>query len=141
MKNGSFHASTLALLYLVAAPSALAQETVPKNGVQIEEITVTAEKRSENLKEVPASISVTSQTQLENEHVQDLTDLTRVTPSVSFSEQGGAGLANIEIRGISSTAGASTVGVYLDDVSMSVRNLQTLGQPVRPGPNSMQGVS
>jgi len=139
MSKTSWHLRAAALLYLGAAPIALGQEATPagtpsavataKNSGQIEVITVTAEKRSENLKEVPASISVMSQTQLEDQHVQDITDLTRSTPSVSFSEEGGAGLGNLEIRGISSTAGASTVGVYLDDVSMSVRNLQTLGQP------------
>jgi iron complex outermembrane recepter protein len=118
-----------ALLALGTAPVALAQTAAPVDKSQIEVITVTAEKRSENLKDVPESISVLSQTQLENEHVQDITDLTRAAPSISFTEQGGAGLGNLEIRGISSTAGASTVGVYLDDVSMSVRNLQTLGQP------------
>ena len=47
-----------AMLMLGTAPVALAQTAAPADKNQIEVITVTAEKRSENLQEVPESISV-----------------------------------------------------------------------------------
>lgn len=53
-------------------------------------------------------------------------------PNISFTAatgNGGAGpgTSNIEIRGISSGAGAATVGIYLGDVSVTVGNVYTMG--------------
>jgi|HubBroStandDraft_1064217.scaffolds.fasta_scaffold00076_50 iron complex outermembrane receptor protein len=88
----------------------------------IEEIIVTAQKRTENLREVPQSISVLSGTQIEEQHIDDYADLARVVPDLSFTNSGGPGLSNLEIRGISSTVGTSTVSIYLDDAPITIRN-------------------
>jgi iron complex outermembrane receptor protein len=97
---------------------------------QIETIVVTATKRQEDVTKVPLSVTVISGEALEDQHITNFTDLTRSVPNLSFSggaAGGGSGLSTIELRGISSQAGSSTVGVYLDDVSMSTRNLYSLG--------------
>ncbi|WP_426209454.1 TonB-dependent receptor [Massilia sp. TWP1-3-3] len=99
---------------------------------QIEVVRVTAQKRQEDLAKVAMSISAVSGEQLQAQHVIDVTDLTRIVPNISFtaaSGNGGAGpgTSNIEIRGISSAAGAATVGVYLGDVSITVGNVYTMG--------------
>ena len=99
---------------------------------QIEVVTVTAQKRKEDPNKVAMSISAVSGAQLQAQHVNDFTDLTRVVPNISFtaaSGNGGAGpgTSNIEIRGISSAAGAATVGVYLGEVSITVGNVYTMG--------------
>ncbi len=106
-----------------AAPPASAPIPVSsvKSG-QIELITVTANKRVEDIKDVPTSISVLGGTNLEEHHVTDYDDISRTAPGVSFGAQGGYGETNIEIRGISSTTGSATVGLYLDDVSITTRN-------------------
>jgi iron complex outermembrane receptor protein len=54
-------------------------------------------------------------------------DLTRNIPNISFTTQGGPGLGTVEIRGVSSQAGSATVSVYLDDVSLTTRNLYSQG--------------
>lgn len=102
------------------------------SGDQLEEVIVTAEKHTEDARKVPASITVVSATDIAEQHILEIADLTRSVPNLSFSSQGGAGNQNIELRGISSTAGSSTVAVYLDDVPLTVRNLDTQGQ-VEPG--------
>jgi len=89
---------------------------------QLEQIVVTANKRAEEAKDVPTSISVVGGYELEEHHVDDYDDITRSVPGVSFGAQGGFGQTNIEIRGISSTTGSATVGLYLDDVSITTRN-------------------
>jgi iron complex outermembrane receptor protein len=99
---------------------------------QIEVVTVTAQKRKEDPNKVAMSISAVSGAQLQAEHVNDFTDLTRIVPNISFtaaSGNGGAGpgTSNIEVRGISSAAGAATVGIYLGDVSITVGNVYTMG--------------
>jgi len=99
---------------------------------QIEVVTVTAQKRREDPNKVAMSISAVGGAQLQAQHVNDFSDLTRVVPNISFtaaSGNGGAGpgTSNIEVRGISSAAGAATVGIYLGDVSMTVGNVYTMG--------------
>lgn len=97
---------------------------------QLESVVVTATKRKEDVAKVPLSVTVISGDAIEDQHISNIADLTRAVPNLSFSggaQGGGSGLSNIELRGISSQAGSSTVGVYLDDVSMSTRNLYSLG--------------
>ncbi len=91
-------------------------------GDQLEEIVVTSQKRTENLKAVPQSISVITGTQLLEQHIDDYADLARNIPGLSFTDSGGPGLSNLEIRGISSTIGQPTVSIYLDDTPITIRN-------------------
>ena len=90
-------------------------------GGGLEEITVTAQKVTENLRNVPISVSVLKATQLADQHIETSEDITRSVPNFSFSSNGNPGSNILEMRGISSTAGASTVGIYLDDVAITQR--------------------
>lgn len=94
---------------------------------KVEEIVVTSQKRSENVRKVPLSVTVLSGAQLRAAHIQSFADLTRSVPNLSFSSQAGEGLSNLELRGVSSSAGTATVALYLDDVSLTTRNLPTEG--------------
>jgi len=93
----------------------------------LEEIVVTAQRRSEDLSKVPLSISALSGADVQAMHVVDFADLSRDIPNVSFTDTGGPGLSTIEIRGISSQAGTAAIGVYMDDVSLTTRNLYSQG--------------
>jgi outer membrane receptor protein involved in Fe transport len=94
---------------------------------RVEEIVVTSQKRSENVRKVPLSVTVLSGAQIKAAHIQHFADLTRAVPNLSFSSQAGEGLATLELRGIASQAGTATVALYLDDVSLTTRNLSTEG--------------
>ena len=107
-------------------PSAAASPPVVPSAAprgNLEEIVVTAQKRRETVRSVPESVSVLSGTQLQARQITTFEDLTRATPGLSFAAGGGPGLDNIEIRGISSTSGNATVGIYLDEVPITVSNL------------------
>ena len=52
---------------------------------QIEEIVVTAQKRSQKLIDVPLSVQVHSAETLENAVIQDVADLSLITPGVTIS--------------------------------------------------------
>lgn len=95
----------------------------------IHTVVVTAQKRKEDPSKIAMSISAISGEELQAQHVTDFTDLTRSIPNISFSGNNGAGpgLENIEIRGVSSSAGASTVGIYMDDTSVTVGNVYSMG--------------
>jgi iron complex outermembrane receptor protein len=93
------------------------------NDSQIQEIVVTAQKRTENAKDVPLSISNISGDDLNARHIADFDDLTRSVPNVSFESHGTEGLSNIEIRGVSSEVGSAVVGVYLDETSITMQGI------------------
>ena len=88
----------------------------------VPELVVTAQKRAENVRDVPLSISVLTGDQLAKQHVANYADLARSTPGLSFSNTGSSGLSRISLRGISSAQGSATVGVYLNDVSLTIPN-------------------
>jgi len=91
-------------------------------GGQLQEIVVTSRKRSEDIKDIPISVSAISGTALAEHHVADYDDITRTVPGISFQAGAGPGLDNIQIRGVSSTSGSATVGIYIDEVSVTTPN-------------------
>src|SRR5476649_2186964 len=119
-----------------AAPATGAPTAQPasRNSDQLQTVMVTANKRKEDSSKVATSISVISGDDLVAQHIGDFADMTRSIPNISFSGGGGGGdagngpgLSNIEMRGVSSTGGSATVGVYLDDVSITVGNIYSMG--------------
>jgi iron complex outermembrane recepter protein len=84
----------------------------------LQEVVVTANKRLENLKDVPTAISVIDGGEIAEHHIDDVEDLTRIVPGLNFSTAGGEGQDSVSIRGISSNVGSQTVGIYLDDVPL-----------------------
>ena len=96
------------------APTAIAD--APEMPV-VEEIVVTARKRSERQQDVPLSVDVVGSEQLQQNDPRDFKDVLRDIPGVSFSgtEQG---QSRYNIRGISTNSASPTVGIYLDDISL-----------------------
>ena len=109
------------------APAPADAASAPKSAATLEAVTITAQKRKEDVRKVPLSVSVVSGDAIQENHISDVTDLTRAVPNLSFSSQAGAGLSTLEIRGVSSQAGSATVSLYLDDVSLTTRNLYSQG--------------
>jgi len=112
---------------LAIAQAAAQTPPAPAAAPHVEEVTVTAQKRSENVRKVPLSITVLSGAKIKADHITNFADLTRAVPNLSFSSQAGAGLSTLELRGIASMAGTATVALYLDDVSLTTRNIYTQG--------------
>jgi len=108
------------------APAPAEAASAPKTNT-LDAVVITAQKRKEDVRKVPLSVSVVSGDALQEGHINDVTDLTRSVPNLSFSSQAGAGLSTLEIRGVSSQAGSATVSLYLDDVSLTTRNLYSQG--------------
>ena len=109
-----------------AAPAPADAASAPRS-VTLDTVLVTSQKRTEDVKKVPLSVSVISGETVQQNHITDFTDLTRAVPNLSYSTQAGAGLATLEIRGVSSQAGSATVSIYLDDVSLTTRNIYSQG--------------
>jgi iron complex outermembrane receptor protein len=104
-----------------AAPADNGADTGEERG-KLQEITVTATRRSESLDKVPISINALSQQDLAQADIKNISDLTTVTPGLQFGPLGYAStLTLISIRGLDSLFGASTVGIYLDDTPIQGR--------------------
>ena len=86
----------------------------------LEEIVVTATRREESISKVPITITAMSQDMLDQKGIRDFTELVRFTPGVSIDT---SGTNAISIRGISSSGGAGTTGIYIDDTPIQMRAL------------------
>ena len=114
-------------LLMAPLPAAAQQQAAPAGASgQLEEIVVTARKRTEDVQKVPESISVLSGYSLTQNHVLDYQDIARIVPGMSFNVGSsvlggtiGPGSSNVVIRGISSQSGSATVALYLDDTSLT----------------------
>jgi iron complex outermembrane recepter protein len=94
---------------------------------ELQEVVVTAERRTENLQDVPITVQAFSGDQLQQLNVTTFNDLLKYTPNVTFSGNG-PGTGNIFMRGLggigsgnqsqSTTAAFPNVALYLDDQSM-----------------------
>ena len=107
--------------YATAVSGAAADAaTEPAAAVALEEIVVTATRREENMSRVPISITAFNQDMLDNKGIKDFSDVARFTPGVSFDT---SQTNQISIRGINSSGGSGTTGIYIDDVPIQVRAL------------------
>ena len=110
--------AAIAISTSLIAPEAIAQQFA------IEEITVTARKRSESLLEVPLAITAFTETELERQGINALEDLAQWTPSLQFQDVNGA-FQNPAIRGLTQTDQSSpqgNVGVFIDGVYLNNRS-------------------
>lgn len=98
--------------------------------IALEEIVVTAQKRSEKLNDVPISIAALSETRLEQLGAKDLEGFAREVPGLSVQPATNGGAPAISIRGISSAAGDATVGVYIDDTPVQMPNSSFAADPL-----------
>ena len=76
--------ATFAVFAVGIGSAAWSEEEI--NGLA--EVTVTAQKVSENLRNVPISVSVVNSEQMQSQHIVDMSDLSRAAPNFSFSSNG-----------------------------------------------------
>jgi len=111
---------------IVAALAILpAQTTFSASDIVLEEVTVTAQRREQNLQDTPISVTAFSSDFLQQSNIQSARDYLSLTPNVSFTEdaQVGSRGVNISIRGVSDVKTgentvANAVGIYLDEFSV-----------------------
>jgi len=127
-------------LYLSVAIAALCAPTwagaqAPDEGVGIAEVLVTAQKRAENVQDVPISVTAFSGEVLEAAGIQDIRDLRRITPSLYLATSSNTSNTRIMMRGIG-TSGNTAVepsvatfvdGVYVPRIGSLLAGLNDIG--------------
>ena len=92
----------------------------------MEEIIVTAQKRSDSVQEVPVSLSVVSSRDLDERGIRDPDDLMYLVPSMQVGRQNGYTM--ITIRGIGRNEGTPGVAVHTDGVYQPRAEMADLAQ-------------
>jgi iron complex outermembrane receptor protein len=113
---------TGAILITPRAASGATSATDAAND-QVEEIIVTATKRTERLVDVPLSVQAIGGRQLERIGAVNFADYARTVAGISFQDSG-AGRSQIFVRGVSTggdvdTGKESTVAVYIDETPVT----------------------
>lgn len=89
-------------------------------GKTLDTIVVTARKRSEDVKNVPASITVLDAALIEDAGIDDMEGISGLTPGLEFYNAGSRRHAISFMRGIKSIhTGEPAIGYYVDGVSYS----------------------
>ncbi|HEY4114233.1 MAG TPA: TonB-dependent receptor [Rhizomicrobium sp.] len=116
MTRALLRGALLGSISIVAATlPAVAQST---SGGGIETVTVTAEKRSQNIQDVPAQVTALTGGELANMHAVSLQDLEGYIPGLNIQPLGSAGLEFVTIDGIPPTASTTAARVYIDETPM-----------------------
>lgn len=110
-------ATTALMGGLGLAPAALAADAA---NTEVETLIVTANKRPENIQEVPMSVSAVSGDYLEKAGITNATELSRFVPSVAITQSNNNRNTSVFVRGIG-TSGTnpgieSSVGIFIDGV-------------------------
>ena len=112
---------------MAIAGGAIAQEVQP---AQLAEVIVTAQKRAENLQEVPITMQAYTAEQLQAAGVSQVTDITHLAPNLNVVVQNSLS-QHIVIRGVGTNEffgnAPSSVGTYMDEVTMNSSYMSTLG--------------
>lgn len=133
MHKHAFKMMCAATVAFSATLPAMAQDKAGNaSGALLEEIIVTAQRRSEAVQDVPIAISAFSAAELERRQVTETLDLVNTVPNLIGANNTGVGTANqYYLRGLGNTESIATfdppVGTYVDDIYVSRQNANNFG--------------
>ncbi len=90
---------------------------------------VTARRVAEQADIVPISLARLDRAELERRSADTLADVARLVPNFAAPIVGSFGAQQPVIRGVFSNIGASTIGLYVDEVPVQIRSLEVAGNP------------
>jgi iron complex outermembrane receptor protein len=132
-----FTSGFLSQLAVALLPVCVALTLVPgvaaaqdEESSKLEEVFVTAQRREENLQDVPIAISVFSDEAIQKFMFADVSEYIIRTPNASWISNGSRSHRQISIRGITNFlgfVGTSTTGFYVDDFSVAI---STINPPI-----------
>jgi len=110
------------VIVALTSPAVMAQDDLA-----IDEVVVTAQKRAENLQDVPISIQTLGSESIKELNLTNFKEYTQMLPSVAMTPTLGAGssFSLVYMRGIATagdgqaTTSVPSVGMYLDEMSMT----------------------
>ena len=119
----------ISLAIFIAAPNLFSQA--------LEEIVVTARKKEENLQDVAISVTAIQGETLERLGITDLSDVTKLDPSLTYDKGFAPDDVRIAIRGIINMRGRPVVANIFDGVDISSETMGTAGSSSLISPRMM----
>ena len=126
MKNSYSKLSIVSIAALLLSTGLVPTAVYAEDNAVLEEIVVTAQRRAQNIQDVPIAITAFSGEELEKSNISGATEYLARTPNVSFTEDGQSGSRGlgIAIRGVNNlvsgeNAFINSVGIYLDEFSIA----------------------
>jgi iron complex outermembrane receptor protein len=114
-----------AIAAALLACAAQAQEAPPRDNGKLESVIVTANKRAQNLQDVPASITVLGDAVLQRSNVRELDDLPALSPALTLSYGTQPGNFSINMRGVGTYSLGigveADVAVIVDDIPLGMQ--------------------
>jgi len=119
--------SKIAARVLVAAAVAAAVSGTAVAQAQLEEVTVSARRRTESLQEVPISVTAFTAETIQRRGIRNVQDIAKQTPGLSFDKGFAPQDTRPNIRGLPTTRGRPPVGILLDGIDISSESIATAG--------------
>lgn len=117
-RTAFFTSAATGVITLTMCGATAAQESSFEQAAELEEVIVTAQRRSQNLQDVPISALVASGEQLALQNNNDLNELTQTVPGLHIGNNDGRSM-DLYIRGIGAGTNQSLdqpVSIFEDDV-------------------------
>ena len=111
------HPLSVACMVLAGTLGPHATSLATAQEVRLEEVVVTARKRTENLMDIPDSITAISGLAIERQNIKGLNKIGLAVPNLNLSMRTD-GYPNVSIRGMGAFGMTQGVGFYLDDVQL-----------------------
>ena len=124
-KKSKFKLSTLS----AAVASTIISGYVSAQSSMLEEVVVTATRRSQSLQEIPFNITSLSGKIIERDRLTDLVDIARMVPGMTVVDQGPRDSNTLTVRGLNvssitandgSNNGGNTVGIYVGEIPLYI---------------------
>ena len=122
MTNQTVPSRAISLIFCITAAFAGAEGWAAdaSSAPALEEIIVTAQKRSENLQDVPISVVAINAQQVQDAGITNIRNLAILTPGLTVTSEGNEAITTARIRGIGTVGDnpglESSVGVNIDGV-------------------------
>ncbi|MCB1687861.1 MAG: TonB-dependent receptor [Halioglobus sp.] len=124
--NRAFQISALSA---AVASTLISGQSTAAQGAMLEEVVVTATRRSESIQDIPINITALSASMIERDRLTDLSDIARVVPGMTVVDQGPRDSNTLTVRGLSvdsiiandgSNDGGATVGTYVGEIPLYI---------------------
>ncbi|HYM36715.1 MAG TPA: TonB-dependent receptor plug domain-containing protein, partial [Steroidobacteraceae bacterium] len=101
-------------------------QQAPRTSGALEEIVVTAQRKSENIQEVPIAVTALSASDLKDQRIETGANLTQAVPNMSF-QPGAFAKPNFVIRGIGyqlvTSTGEAGVALHVNDAPLTISRI------------------
>jgi len=118
-------------LSLSVSHGALAQDNIPQGDAAEEAddnvIVVRARKKVESLQDIPLSVSVLDDEDINKRGIKDLRDAAKFTPGIIFENGFSLNDTRIVIRGLSPTRGRSNAAILVDGIDFTTEAVASAG--------------